>query len=379
MFLLSEILSDKPNKNDITLLRIVRPVFGWLFQVLAMMMLLLLPLFLVLVPVGVKLNMTNWYPVSPHQHTYIGLYLFFVGILGTLDNGLVVLMFMKFRKLLTPSNLLLLNLCITDLGICLAGGFPFSGTSSLAGRWLWGDWGCQFYAFMGFFFGIANITSLMMIAIDRYLVTCRRDLGSNSSYSRSAQMIIFTWLWSFFWAVAPLLGWASYGYEPSVTTCTLDWQNNDSSYKSYIMMSSFWVYFVPFMVMASCYYQAGKYLHQSKRSGDPGMKYYWDYENNVNRMGMTLILAFMICWSWYAVVTLWVVFRDPKTVPMILTLVPPLAAKMAPVVNPIIYFYANPSLKKGMIATLCSWFQDPPKELLDSSDYNNYNNYKKQY
>ncbi|MPC34989.1 hypothetical protein E2C01_028396 [Portunus trituberculatus] len=43
-------------------------------------------------------------------------------------------MFIKFRVLMTPSNLLLLNLCLTDLGICVLGGFPFSGVSSLAGR-----------------------------------------------------------------------------------------------------------------------------------------------------------------------------------------------------------------------------------------------------
>jgi len=307
----------------------------------------------------------QWEPISPNQHTYIGFYLFFVGILGVLDNGLVVVMFLKFRKLLTPSNLLLLNLCIADLGICLAGGFPLSGTSSFAGKWLWGDMGCQFYAFMGFFFGIGNLTSLLMIALDRYLVTCRRDLGANLSYHRYIQMIIFIWTWSFFWSVCPLLGWARYGYEPSVTTCTLDWQNNDSSYKSYIMMASIMVYMVPCMIMASCYYQASKYLHQARQQGDTQTKYDWANENNVNKMGITLIAAFLVCWSWYAVVCLWVVFREPTTVPLILTLMPPLMAKAAPVVNPIIYFYANPILKKGMIATLCCWFQDPPQELLD--------------
>ncbi|XP_045104396.1 adenylate cyclase type 2-like [Portunus trituberculatus] len=74
-----------------------------------------------------------WEPVSPQQHTYIGIYLIIVGVLGTFDNALVVAMFIKFRVLMTPSNLLLLNLCLTDLGICVLGGFPFSGVSSLAG------------------------------------------------------------------------------------------------------------------------------------------------------------------------------------------------------------------------------------------------------
>ncbi|CAL4118452.1 unnamed protein product, partial [Meganyctiphanes norvegica] len=182
----------------------------------------------------------QWEPVSPHQHTYIGIYLFFVGILGTLDNGLVVAMFLRFRKLLTPSNLLLLNLCIADLGICLMGGFPFSGTSSFAGKWLWGDWGCQYYAFMGFFFGIGNLTTILMIALDRYLVTCRQDLSDKLTYHRYIQMIIFIWTWSFFWSVCPLLGWARSGYLKmkrgiKVTVSALNWVNNKASYKSFIL------------------------------------------------------------------------------------------------------------------------------------------------
>nr|AMP19653.1 peropsin [Euphausia superba] len=317
----------------------------------------------------------QWEPVSSYQHIYIGIYLFFVGILGTLDNGLVVVMFLRFRKLLTPSNMLLLNLCIADLGICLMGGFPFSGTSSFAGKWLWGEWGCQYYAFMGFFFGIGNLTTILMIALDRYLVTCRQDLklregvdlGDKLNYSRYIQMITFIWTWSFFWAVCPLLGWARYGYEPSVTTCTLDWQHNDSSYKSYIMMASIMVYMVPCMIMTSCYYQSAKYLRQARKQGNSTIKYDWATESNVNKMGIILIAAYLICWSWYAVVCIWVVFRDPKTVPMILTLLPPLMAKASPVLNPIIYFYANPTLKKGMIATLCCWCHDPPQELLEDT------------
>ena len=46
----------------------------------------------------------------------------------------------------------------------------------LSCRWLYGDFGCQYYAFMGFLMGIANLTTLLIIALDRYLVTCRQDL-----------------------------------------------------------------------------------------------------------------------------------------------------------------------------------------------------------
>ena len=43
-------------------------------------------------------------------------------------------------------------------------------------RWLFGNVGCQFYAFMGFLFGSANIGTLALIALDRYAVTCRCEI-----------------------------------------------------------------------------------------------------------------------------------------------------------------------------------------------------------
>jgi len=309
---------------------------------------------------------THWEPLSPNQHTYNGIWLFSTGILGCLGNSLVVVMFLKFPKLLSPPNLLLLNIAIGDL--CLAGGFPITGTSSLAGKWLWGDLGCQLYAFKGFFFLIGNLATHAMIALDRYLVICRPDPGAKLTYHRYFKMIMFIWIWSFFWSVCPLLGWSRFGFEPSVITCTLDWQNNDASYKSYIMVALIFSYMVPFIIMGYCYNQVSKYLHQAKQQGDAQITYDWVKENDSVKMATSLIAAFLLCWSCYAFVTLWVVVREPITVPVILTIIAPLICKAHPVINPIIYFSTNPTLKKGMIATLCCWFQDPPQELLDAPE-----------
>ncbi|GFX10923.1 visual pigment-like receptor peropsin [Trichonephila clavipes] len=56
------------------------------------------------------------------------------GILGTIGNGLVLAMFLRFRGLITPTSLLLINLAVSDLGLILLG-FPFSASSSFAGRY----------------------------------------------------------------------------------------------------------------------------------------------------------------------------------------------------------------------------------------------------
>ncbi|KAK8760079.1 hypothetical protein V5799_028655 [Amblyomma americanum] len=75
-------------------------------------------------------------------------------------------------------------------------------------RWLFGDGGCQAYAFMGFFFGSAHIGTLTLLALDRYLATCRIGFRGKPTYRRYVQLLGIVWFYGFFWAVMPLLGWA---------------------------------------------------------------------------------------------------------------------------------------------------------------------------
>ncbi|ROT69935.1 peropsin [Penaeus vannamei] len=139
--------------------------------------------------------------------------------------------------------------------------------------------------------------------------------GGKLTYRRYYQMIAFIWVWALFWSVCPLLGWASYGYEPSVTTCTINWQQNDTSYKWYIMTVTVLVYFVPLCLMCSCYYQAAKFLHRAHETGDAVYSYDWASERNVTKMGGVLVLTYLFCWSAYAVVCVWTVFPAPVHCP----------------------------------------------------------------
>ncbi|GIY46040.1 visual pigment-like receptor peropsin [Caerostris extrusa] len=119
-----------------------------------------------------------------------------VGVLGTVGNELVLAMFLRFRGLITPTSLLLINLAVSDLGLIVLG-FPFSASSSFAGRWLFGDGGCQWYAFMGFLFGSAHIGTLALLALDRYLIACRISLRGKLTYRRYCQMLAAIWGYSF--------------------------------------------------------------------------------------------------------------------------------------------------------------------------------------
>ncbi|NP_001301037.1 visual pigment-like receptor peropsin [Limulus polyphemus] len=294
------------------------------------------------------------FPTSTHKA--VGIYLVIVGILGTFGNGIIITMFIRFRTLLTPTNLLLITLAVSDLGIILFG-FPFSASSSFANRWLFNEGGCQWYAFMGFLFGSAHIGVLALLGLDRYLITCRIDFRRKLTYKRYCQMICAVWVYAIFWSVMPLIGWGRYGPEPSITTCTIDWRHNDGSYKSFIIVYFVLGFLVPFLLIAICYFNIARQL--SVKPVAPSLRSaicdQWANERNVTMMCLVIVITFVVSWSPYAIVCLWTVFKPPSTVPSVLTLIPPLFAKASTVFNPIIYYLTNPRLRMGIIATItCS-------------------------
>lgn len=303
----------------------------------------------------------------PHTHYIIGIYLLVVGLLGTTGNGIIIYTFLRFRIMLSPTTSLLVNLAVADLGICIFG-FPFSSSSSFANRWLFGEGGCQWYAFTGFFFGSAHIITLVFLGLDRYLILDRITIRRKLVLRRYGLMIIVIWIYALFWSVMPLLGWGRYNIEPSLTACTIDWRHNDSSYKSFICTYFIFGYVIPCILIAVTYLVTiNRIKNNAITVTDIHVRDRWDNEKHMTMMIIFVIIGFLLAWTPYAVLCMWTVFFDSSTVPPIFTILPPLFAKTSTVFNPFIYFYTNPRIRMGMKATvLCC--KNVPDEMLELSN-----------
>ncbi|XP_005755463.1 visual pigment-like receptor peropsin, partial [Pundamilia nyererei] len=109
------------------------------------------------------------------EHNIVAGYLITAGVISLASNIVVLLMFVKFKELRTPTNFIIINLAFTDIGV--AGiGYPMSAASDIHGSWKFGYAGCQIYAALNIFFGMASIGLLTVVAIDRYLSICRPDI-----------------------------------------------------------------------------------------------------------------------------------------------------------------------------------------------------------
>jgi r-opsin len=74
--------------------------------------------------------------------------------------------------------------------------------------------GCEFYAFCGALFGITSMITLMVIALDRYLVITRplATIGV-SSKRRTALVLLGVWLYALAWSLPPFFGWSKWEGE----------------------------------------------------------------------------------------------------------------------------------------------------------------------
>lgn len=94
----------------------------------------------------------------------------FPAVLSVLGNVAVLVTALKRSSRLKPPELLSVNLAVTDLGMTISM-YPLAIASAWNHRWLGGDGSCIYYGLMGFFFGVASILTLTMMAITRFIVT----------------------------------------------------------------------------------------------------------------------------------------------------------------------------------------------------------------
>ncbi|XP_060510422.1 visual pigment-like receptor peropsin isoform X2 [Panthera onca] len=190
---------------------------------------------------------------SQTEHNIVAAYLITAGMISILSNIIVLGIFIKYKELRTPTNAIIINLAVTDIGVSSIG-YPMSAASDLYGSWKFGYAGCQIYAGLNIFFGMASIGLLTVVAMDRYLTICSPNSGRRMTTNTYISMILGAWLNGLFWALMPIIGWASYAPDPTGATCTINWRKNDVSFVSFTMTVIAINFIIPLTVMFYCYY-----------------------------------------------------------------------------------------------------------------------------
>ncbi|NXL84151.1 OPN4A protein, partial [Alectura lathami] len=313
--------------------------------------------------------------VPDHAHYTIGAVILIVGITGMLGNLLVIYAFCRCRTLQKPANIFIINLAVSDFLMSITQS-PVFFTNSLHKRWIFGEKGCELYAFCGALFGITSMITLMVIALDRYFVITK-PLASVRVMSKKKALIILVgvWLYSLAWSLPPFFGWSAYVPEGLLTSCSWDYMTFTPSVRAYTMLLFCFVFFIPLIAIIYSYvfiFEAIKKANKSiqtfgcKHGNKELQKQYQRMKNEwkLAKIALIVILFYVISWSPYSVVAL-VAFAGMNSVPAVI-------AKASAIHNPIIYAITHPKYRTAIatyIPCLGSLLRVSPRESRSFSSY----------
>lgn len=153
----------------------------------------------------------HWYqfpPLNPLWHSILGFVVFVLGIISISGNFIVINVFTTTKHLRTPSNLLVVNLAISDF-LMMFTMMPPMVYNCFNETWMFGPLMCELYAMFGSIFGCGSIWTMTMIAFDRYNVIVKGISGKPLTNGKALLEILCVWLFSLLWCLAPFLGWVN--------------------------------------------------------------------------------------------------------------------------------------------------------------------------
>nr|AKF15498.1 light-activatable chimeric Melanopsin/mGluR6 GPCR CMVI [synthetic construct] len=272
--------------------------------------------------------------VPDHAHYTLGTVILLVGLTGMLGNLTVIYTFCRNRGLRTPANMFIINLAVSDFLMSVTQA-PVFFASSLYKKWLFGETGCEFYAFCGAVFGITSMITLTAIAMDRYRIfeQGKRSVTPPPFISPTSQLVLLgVWLYALAWSLPPFFGWSAYVPEGLLTSCSWDYMTFTPQVRAYTMLLFCFVFFLPLLIIIFCYIFIFRAI---KARGVPETF-------NEAKVALIVILLFVLSWAPYSTVALVAFAGYSHILTPYMSSVPAVIAKASAIHNPIIYAITHP-------------------------------------
>nr|QWV42715.1 long wavelength sensitive opsin [Biphyllus sp. CRS 2021] len=303
----------------------------------------------------------HWYQFPPMNPLWHGILGFMIGVLGfvsVVGNGMVIYIFSGTKGLRTPSNLLVVNLAFSDFFMMFTMSPPMV-INCYYETWVLGPFMCELYGMFGSLFGCTSIWTMTFIALDRYNVIVK-GLSAQPLTKKGALLRIFLiYAFSSLWTVAPFFGWNRYVPEGNMTACGTDYLNKEWFSRSYILVYSIFVYFLPLFTIIYSYWfivqavaaheksmreQAKKMNVASLRSSEAAQT---SAECKLAKIALMTISLWFFAWTPYLVTNYTGIFEGAKISPLA-TIWCSLFAKANAVYNPIVYGISHPKYRQAL-------------------------------
>ncbi|XP_068199285.1 opsin 8, group member b [Antennarius striatus] len=294
--------------------------------------------------------------LSPELDIGVGCYLMVVGVLSIMGNILVIIMAFRKSSRMKPPELLCVNLALTDLGAAISM-YPLAVAAAWSHHWLGGNISCTYYGLVGFFFGVASIMNLTILAIVRFIVSFNLQSPKDQKISWKMVKILCIWIWLYalVWALLPMLGWGEYGPETFGISCSLAWaQMKDKGYSFVVCMFTFNLV-LPSVTIICCYFGITINLYfMNKNSLNNRVPNIVKLHRRLLIVAVLISVGFIGCWAPYGIISMWSILEDSSSIPPEVSVLPCMFAKSSTLYNPVIYYIFSQSFRKE-VKQLCGF------------------------
>ncbi|XP_006815768.1 allatostatin-A receptor-like [Saccoglossus kowalevskii] len=318
-------------------------------------------------------NTTSWPPAAATDiYMYIELAL---GIIGTVGNGLVIVVVLSTPQMKTLTNYFIINLAVADLMTSMLlicnrfllkiGDFPVPGGVS-------GELYCRLYFSAQFFWFTINASSynLVLVTMERYFAIVH-PLSYDKYFSKRSTAVFIACTWCFVF-VLQFFTVAFHGYDEEIG-CHLSVYPNAASAMAIGVMYFVLSYFVPLNVMICAYYKIVSCLKLSASSlvssnrGDDRAHTLLVARKRVIRMLLLVLLAYGICWTpdslLFLCYNLGVEINLGATFVQIIVVL-----KFAnSILNPFIYVFKYKQFRQSLLKGFCSYMPCVRNKIEDHS------------
>nr|XP_032818534.1 pineal opsin isoform X2 [Petromyzon marinus] len=288
--------------------------------------------------------------IAPWNFTMLAALMGTITALSLGENFAVIVVTARFRQLRQPLNYVLVNLAAADLLVSAIGG-SVSFFTNIKGYFFLGVHACVLEGFAVTYFGVVALWSLALLAFERYFVICR-PLGNFRLQSKHAVLgLAVVWVFSLACTLPPVLGWSSYRPSMIGTTCEPNWYSGELHDHTFILMFFSTCFIFPLAVI---FFSYGKLIQKLKKASETqrGLESTRRAEQQVTRMVVVMILAFLVCWMPYATFSIVVTACPTIHLDPLLAAVPAFFSKTATVYNPVIYIFMNKQFRDCFVQVL---------------------------
>ncbi|XP_033126759.1 prokineticin receptor 2-like [Anneissia japonica] len=260
--------------------------------------------------------LSDCYTIFVPKHTLVSILLaisyFLIVIICGFGNGLLIFIILSQRRLRTITNLLIVNLALSDMVVAVLSA-PLSGYYYLIDNWVFGDVLCPIVNTVKNVSLYVSVTTLLVIAIDRYQGIFH-PLEPRMTKPILTAIILVIWVF----AILICLPTPLFTHTISSTDCSRDnkvitycaefWTDKNIAL-IYITCITVLMYILPMTIMSFVYVRIGIQLWYHRAPPGHVTTERQQEITNVRKqktipMLITVVLAFGICWGPYYVYNL---------------------------------------------------------------------------